>query len=209
MSPSLPRRIAQRIDAVRYSPVSVGDALLAHANRNNTCPTGPVTVEQMFDYVDRIDDGPLSRAGRALRRLSADRAVLAIRHAYQRATRGYTDSDMYNIGDHLCSHLGRMLTDWANMPPTGHPTSYPDYDTFVADIAHHGAVLASRGRSEHPDLTAAWFEADRLARRSGDPADRAAADEALRSSTAADEAADEAVRGSLAWVAEHHADLWD
>lgn len=143
---------------------------------------------------------------RRVSRWHLPRVSSAVRHARQRAARGWSDADWWSAGHHLVSVAAGMLEHMAEHS-TGWPKSeeFPDFEDWTAALRHNAALL--RHAIDLPgeeEATARWYAA------ASDPdAPEGLADELFEQSWALVESNREAAREGLRWVADHLECLWD
>lgn len=93
---------------------------------------------------------------RALRRRFIE-ARVDVRHAYQRVVRGWDDSAVWSLDDHLGETLGAQLVEMADIAHAYPGEHYP-FEQWTADLRSHGEALLTYQREhyEGADHGAEW-----------------------------------------------------
>lgn len=73
-------------------------------------------------------------------RRRANDARRAVKFAYQRVVRGWDDSAVWSIDDHLSKTLGQQLVTMAEIAH-GYPGDDYPYEQWVGDLRKHGEAL--------------------------------------------------------------------
>jgi hypothetical protein len=74
-------------------------------------------------------------------------ARLATKHAYQRVARGWDDTAVWSIHDHLSKSLGEQLLVLSEIHHV-HPVDYPP-EQWGADLKRHGEALLTHQRMNY------------------------------------------------------------
>jgi hypothetical protein len=92
-------------------------------------------------------------AARALTQRSFTRGLSAVRHAFQRVSRGWDDRALWSLDDHLCSTLSAQLLAHAKTAH-GWPCSeqYPTYEDWIVAVTKAGTALGEYHKIYESDL---------------------------------------------------------
>lgn len=126
----------------------------------------------------------------------------AVTHRYQRATRGWSERDVWDLDTHLCATISAQLThlaDNAHGWPAGE--DYPQFEDWTAAL--HQAASGLSGWANHEDsapVNATMTAADGPEEEFSAAADLETGEDAARLAAAKD---------ALRWVADNLDALWD
>ena len=129
--------------------------------------------------------------------------VNVIQERNQRATRGFTDSDVWNMSTRLCGRIAEMLDVLADESHGWPDNVYETFEEYVAALREHAGVLRAYAEGDDSGWESEWL---RLA---SDPATADEAKSFLLDHNAAEVARLEAAQQSMHWVADHLNELWD
>lgn len=144
-----------------------------------------------------------------------------LKYAYQRACRGYSDSDVWNLDNYLAILIAESLTSLAD-DTVGYPVSMPSpkaWDDTLRNVAKHFSDYANNYDEESTNAFLAYLNVkkelvERHPRATEDelmmvsPALRAVKDLWIKTYEREEQAADENIREGLKKLADIFQNLW-
>lgn len=139
-------------------------------------------------------------AARTLATVRAGHVTGAALSMFDKVTRGWTDSDIWNLDASMASRTGAQLHALAGLAHGWPDCHYETYEEWVAALREHGTALTDYARQAGVDeATVAWSLLPAGPERETALAEVRLLEESLAAG---------ATR-AWAWIAAHHAHLWD